>query len=224
MTIAPLPPATLYYFHDPMCSWCWGFRPVSEQLFQQLPEGLGLQKVVGGLAPDTDLPMPPQLRQKLQAAWHRIHSMLGTEFNFDFWKNCSPRRSTYPACRAVLAADNQDRYDEMVYAIQQAYYLRAMNPSDSQTLQKLAAELGLDAAAFASDLRSDAVEARLQREIDFYRSGSSDGFPSLALAANGRLSDVAISYRDHRPMLAEIESLMRSPESGRAGSHQEPSR
>ncbi|MCH7478788.1 MAG: DsbA family protein, partial [SAR324 cluster bacterium] len=23
---------TLYYFGDPMCSWCWGFKPVLEQV------------------------------------------------------------------------------------------------------------------------------------------------------------------------------------------------
>ena len=24
--------AVLYYVHDPMCSWCWGFVPVQQQL------------------------------------------------------------------------------------------------------------------------------------------------------------------------------------------------
>ena len=111
-------------------------------------------KIVGGLAPDSDQPMPAELQEKLPKAWRSIHELLGTEFNFDFWTECKPRRSTYPACRAVLAAGNQGKYDEMIDAIQRAYYLRAMNPSDLETLEALAEELGLDAERFAAEIRS----------------------------------------------------------------------
>jgi len=133
--------ATLYFYHDPMCSWCWGYRPVSDRLFASLPNSVELVKIVGGLAPDSDEPMPQNLLEGLPKAWSRIHDLLGTEFNFDFWSKCKPRRSTYPACRAVLAADNQNKYDEMIDAIQHAYYLRAMNPSDLVTLETLAGSL-----------------------------------------------------------------------------------
>ncbi|MBE8572891.1 DsbA family protein, partial [Vibrio sp. OPT46] len=27
----------LYYVHDPMCSWCWGYKPTLDKLKQQLP-------------------------------------------------------------------------------------------------------------------------------------------------------------------------------------------
>ena len=45
-------PAVLYYVHDPMCSWCWGFRPTWLALQDQLPEGVRVQRLLGGLAPD----------------------------------------------------------------------------------------------------------------------------------------------------------------------------
>lgn len=216
--------ATLYFFHDPMCSWCWGFRPVSDQLFDALPADINLQKIVGGLAPDADVPMPAALQQKLQATWQRIHALLGTEFNADFWTKCQPRRSTYPACRAVLAADRQGRYDAMVNAIQHAYYLRAMNPSDTETLEILASELHLDTAAFARDLRSEGVEKRLQQEIAFYRQCSSDGFPSFVLSVHGRQSAISLDYQDYRPMLAEINALLSSASACNAAADQEPNR
>jgi putative protein-disulfide isomerase len=55
-----------------------------------------------------------------------------------------PRRSTYAACRAVIAARRQNPgYEEkMILAIQQAYYLEARNPADSHTLIELASEIG----------------------------------------------------------------------------------
>lgn len=200
--------AILYYYHDPMCSWCWGYRPVSDRLFSSLPVGVSLRKIVGGLAPDSDAPMPENLRAALPGAWQKIHDLLGTEFNFDFWTACEPRRSTYPACRAVLSAGKQDQYDEMTDAIQRAYYLRAMNPSNLDTLEQLARELGLDGDQFAADLRSPEIEADLQRQVQFARQSPIDGFPSLVLELDGSMITITRDYADPRPTLKHLESLL----------------
>ncbi|MCJ8272080.1 MAG: DsbA family protein, partial [Psychrosphaera sp.] len=92
----------LYYVYDPMCSWCWGYRPAWQALKEQLEPVVDIQYRVGGLAPDSDLPMPADMQTFLQGVWHKINAQLGTQFNHDFWTHCQPRRSTYPACRAVL--------------------------------------------------------------------------------------------------------------------------
>jgi len=191
-----------------MCSWCWGYRPVSDRLLRSLPDALTLRKVVGGLAPDSDEPMNAGLRERLPKTWQRIHHMLGTEFNFDFWTRCSPRRSTYPACRAVLAAGRQERYDAMIDAIQHAYYLRAMNPSDLETLEQLASELGLDRDRFDADIRSAAIEEMLQSDIALAQRFPIDGFPSLVLERDGRQHVVLRDYQDHRPTLAHLDELL----------------
>lgn len=196
-----------------MCSWCWGYRPVSDRLAENIPATVELRKIVGGLAPDSDEPMNAELRDKLPKGWQRIHDMLGTEFNFAFWTKCKPRRSTYPACRAVLAAGLQDRYDDMVNAIQHAYYLRAMNPSDIETLEQLAAELGLDTDQFQSDIRSPGVEEMLVDQVAFARRSPIDGFPSLVLEAGGHQYPVIRDYKDHEPSLAHVESLLSGAES-----------
>ena len=200
--------ATLYFYHDPMCSWCWGYRPVSDQVMVSLPSDVQLVKIVGGLAPDSDAPMPENLLEGLPKAWKRIHELLGTEFNFDFWTKCKPRRSTYPACRAVLAAGIQNHYDEMIDAIQRAYYLRAMNPSDLETLELLASEIGLDAEKFAKDIRSVEIEEELQRQVDFSRQSPIDGFPSLVMDIEGQLITVTRDYKNPQPTLDHIDRLI----------------
>ena len=100
--------ATLYYIHDPMCSWCWGFRPVWDQVQDELQDTVHIQYVLGGLAPDTDQPMPAKMQVSIRSNWQRIQREIpGTEFNYDFWTICQPRRSTYPSCRAVIASKMQ---------------------------------------------------------------------------------------------------------------------
>ncbi len=202
--------ATLYFYHDPMCSWCWGYRPVADQLFASLPAGVMLVNVLGGLAPDSDEPMPEELLQAIPGYWKNIEELLGTEFNYDFWTECEPRRSTYPACRAVIAAALQEREEAMTDAIQRAYYLRAMNPSNLSTLETLAAELELDTEQFATDIRSPQVEAELQRQIQFSRQSPIRGFPSLVLEQDGELILVQQDYHSAQVSLDHLQALMQN--------------
>ena len=200
---------TLYYFHDPMCSWCWGYRPTAELLFAELPEDVVLEKVLGGLAADSDEPMSDELLERIPGHWRTIHEMLGTEFNFDFWTKCKPRRSTYPACRAVIAATNQDREADMILAIQQAYYSRAMNPSDTETLEALAEELNLDSDRFVADLRTADTEAELQRQVAFARSSPITGLPALVLGNGDQLTPLRLDYKDHTETLKHLFAIIR---------------
>ncbi len=192
-----------------MCSWCWGYRPTAELLFANLPENISRVNVLGGLAPDSDEPMSTELRHEIPGHWRTIHEMLGTEFNFDFWTDCEPRRSTYPACRAVIAATNQGRQAEMTLAIQEAYYLRAMNPSDTDTLELLASEMKLDPDHFRRDLHSLETESELQRQVAFARRSPINGFPSLALGSGEQLTAVRLDYKDHEESLKHLAALTR---------------
>ena len=198
---------TLYFYHDPMCSWCWGYRPTAELLFANLPENISRENILGGLAPDSDEPMSAGLRQRIPGHWRTIREMLGAEFNFDFWTKFEPRRSTYPACRAVIAAANQDREAEMILAIQEAYYLRAMNPSDTNTLELLGDELKLEPDRFRSDLHSHETRSQLQRQVAFTRSSPISGFPSLALGNGEQLTAVRLDYKDHEETLKHLATL-----------------
>lgn len=201
----------LYYIHDPMCSWCWGFRPVLEQLKQALPGSIEVRYVLGGLAPDTDLLMPQAMQNTIRETWERIqHEIPGTEFNYDFWTKCSPRRSTYPACRAIIACRMQQLETEqaMLLAIQRAYYLDARNPSEVEVLIQLAAEVGLDVEMFKHDLKSDACRDALESEILLARSLDVHSFPSLVLLQGATESGIYIDYNSSDIIIQQIVDKM----------------
>ena len=203
--------ATLIYVHDPMCSWCWGFTNVYDQLIDRLPAEVEIHRLVGGLAPDSDAPMPEPMRQMLQQTWARIEQMIpAKKFNFDFWSQCAPRRSTYPACRAVIAARAQGRqYDLMMTRqIQQAYYQQARNPSDNDTLIELSSEIGLDTERFASDLVNPGTQESLLVEINQTRSLGIDSFPSLMLKQGGQYYRILSNYTDVEPILDQINDCL----------------
>ena len=200
----------LYYVHDPMCSWCWAFEPTRQKIFAALAGKLEIRRLLGGLAPDSAVPMPDSMRSILQQTWQRIeHTVPGTRFNHQFWEKCEPRRSTYPANRAVLAARAQgEEFDAlMTTRIQQAYYLEARNPSDNSTLIELAADIGLETESFATDLVAVATQQQLLEEIRGSRAMGIDSFPSLALQKADRLSHIALNYTDPEAMLVQINSI-----------------
>ena len=201
----------LFYIHDPMCSWCWAFRPALSAIVTSLPKVITKRSLLGGLAPDSDQPMAEDMRRYVQNHWRTIQKRVpGTEFNFDFWEKCAPRRATYPACRAVIAARMQggDYDDPMTLAIQKAYYLQARNPSDNATLIELADEIGLDINQFTSDLSAASTRTQLEAEIKETRQMGVKQFPSMVLAVDNEYHNIAINYTDAASMSAQLQALL----------------
>ncbi len=197
----------LYYAHDPMCSWCWGFRPVWKQVKQALAGKVIIKTLLGGLAADSDQVMPSEMQQTIENTWKKIQQEIpGIRFNFDFWKVCKPRRSTYPACRAVIACKMQqpELESDMLFAIQQAYYLDAKNPSDVDVLIQLASNIGLDIGQFKTDITSEHCQNDLMVEIEFCKNIYLHSFPSLVLQLGEEFSEIKIDYNESSEILKQI--------------------
>ena len=194
-----------------MCSWCWGFEPCKRALFEKLPADITVKYLLGGLASDTNEVMSDAMQQMLQQTWKNIEQRIpGITFNFDFWTSNNPMRSTYPACRAVIAARKQNRDHEMICTIQQAYYQRAMNPSSNEVLINLADELDMNIDAFRKDLISTETQQQLEAEISQARALNVDSFPALMLDINHSHWRVPVDYINPLPMLDFINNLTES--------------
>jgi len=206
-----MPDTRLFYVHDPMCSWCYAFSTSLSALQKDLPSTIRIIYLLGGLASDTTEPMPADLQNAIQQTWRRIEKTVPTiQFNYDFWIVNTPLRSTYPACRAILAARKQGAEFEakLLRAIQTAYYQKARNPSLAITLQECAAEIGLDEVEFIKDLLSPVIESELQGEIQLARSMGVTSYPSLRLLHHEEQFAITIDYLNHRTMLDEITGIL----------------
>lgn len=198
---------SLIYVHDPMCSWCYGFSRTHDAIMKDVAGKVPVRRLLGGLAPDTEEPMPEAMKEKLRQTWQRIEQEIpGTEFNYEFWESCKPRRATYPACRALIAAKQQgEEFDvAMTEAIQQAYYRQARNPSDHDTLVALAEEIGLDADKFDADLKSESVDQQLEDEIKLSRAIGINSYPALAAISTRAVRHIDLDYTSPDIMLGQI--------------------
>jgi putative protein-disulfide isomerase len=199
----------LYYLYDPMCSWCWGFKPVWDEVKTRLKDEVDIVYVVGGLAPETQEPMDAKMRTYLQQAWHKITNLTGIEFNHDFWRLNTPKRSTYPSCKAVLVARQYGLEQQMFTAIQQLYYQQAGNPSEYENLYHLAEELGLERQRFIEQIHSEEIAALLQQEIMLAEQLGARGFPSLVLLKDKTAHFIEHSYTDVEENLNKIRALLK---------------
>jgi len=191
-----------------MCSWCWAFRPALNTLIEKLPKEINIIRLLGGLAPDSNIAMPNDIREYVLQNWRAIEEKVPeTKFNYDFWTQCKPRRSTYPACRAVIAARKQNsKFDiAMTLAIQKAYYLQARNPSDYETLIELAEEIGADKIKFSEDVVSQETDKILKEEIQQFESLDLKSLPSLLFVNDKRKIEIKPDYLDAKVMLDKIE-------------------
>jgi len=202
---------TLYYIHDPMCSWCYGFKPVLELLTNQLKDIIEIKYYLGGLAEDTDTVMSNSMQVNIQSNWKRIEKTIPSiRFNYNFWELCIPKRSSYASCRAVIAAKKQHKKFEytMINAIQNAYYLNARNPSDYDVLYELAKETGLNQQQFKFDIHSDEVNSNLMQQILFCRKIGADSFPSLFILSNNNYDPIILDYNNADLILDHIKSYL----------------
>jgi putative protein-disulfide isomerase len=207
---------TLYYIYDPMCSWCYAFEQSLHAIKLQLPTQLNFKTVLGGLAADTDAPMPEATRSMIQQAWRQIESTVpNIRFNFNFWSNNTPYRSTYPACRAILAAENQSPglADAMRIMLQQAYYQDTKNPSLEATLLACAQQLALNIDQFTLDLCSSEINQQLNQHIQLSRMMQATSFPSIRLILKDELYTLPLNYINPGETLDQLHKLL--------GQHQE---
>lgn len=193
VTMNTTPPSTLEvtYILDPMCSWCYAFAPSWRVLCDTLDASTTVRYVMGGLAPDSDMPMPESMRRAIANTWHVIEQRAAVTFNHDYWRTNTPFRSTYPACRAAIAAEKlrPGSLPHMVEAIQKAYYQHASNPSLEMVLLDVAESIGLDRGEFAAVIGSAEVRDAFDTDLKLTRVLGVQGFPTV-LVARGQAEGV----------------------------------
>ena len=173
----------LWYFADPMCSWCWGFSPTIEALRDAYRDRMKIALVLSGLRPGTTEAMTPAARDDILHHWHAVHDRTGQPFRFE---GAMPAGFVYdpePASRAVAAVSGID--PDLVFplfkAIQLAFYAEGLEVTQAPVLAELASGLGVDAAAFLDAFNSDAARAKTQAHFQQARKAGISGFPALIL-------------------------------------------
>lgn len=142
---------------DPACVWSWAFEPVVRTLMVEFGDDLEWTFVMGGLAREYG----PDDRGPMIRHWLEATDESGMPTDPLAWHE-APLASTYPACMAVKAAQEQGRDAAYRYlrTLREGILCRRRKLDTTEALVEQACAAGLDAERFRVDLASHAtVEA-----------------------------------------------------------------
>lgn len=183
----------LWYFADPMCSWCWGFSPAIDVLRDAYRDRMKIALVLGGLRPGETAPMTATAREDILHHWHDVHTRTAQPFQFNGALPDSFVYDTEPASRAVVAVSSIDLtlIFPLFQAIQQAFYAQGRDVKQTAVLVELATELGVDGTAFLDLFNSDTARAKTQAHFQQARKAGVKGFPTLIIQRDSQLHPIS---------------------------------
>jgi putative protein-disulfide isomerase len=200
----------LWYFADPMCSWCWGFSPVIEAVRDAYRDRMKISLVLGGLRPGTLEPQTPQAREEILHHWHQVHERTGQGFKFEGAMPAGFVYDTEPPSRAVacMADVNPAMIFPMLKAAQSAFYLDNRDITQTAVLAELAVELGMDEGEFLTAFDSVSARHRTQEHFRMSREWGIRGFPTVVLQRNKQLDLITSGWQPLDQIISSIDSSL----------------
>ena len=140
----------LWYFADPMCSWCWGFSPVIEAVREQYRDRMKIALMLGGLRPGVTIPMLQTECDEILHHWQEVQVRSGQAFSFEGAPTVGFVYDTEPASRAVISVGALEADITFPYfkSVQAAFYVAQRDVTQGEVLADLAQEHGIDETYF----------------------------------------------------------------------------
>lgn len=198
----------IWYFADPMCSWCWGFAPVISAIKDTYRGRLQLALMMGGLRPGTTQPMTPEQRAEILHHWQEVHRRSGQPFQFDGALPEGFVYNTEPACRAVVTMLDLNAAVAFAYfkSIQAAFYAEGRDVTQTQTLVELAVAQGEGADRFRERLVSEEMQRMTHAHFHQTAEIGIRGFPTVILQKDGRFDVLTYGYRPLEELQPKLEA------------------
>jgi putative protein-disulfide isomerase len=200
----------LWYYADPMCSWCWGFAPVMTAIKEAYESRLKIALVLGGLRPGTTEPLAPALRAEILHHWHEVQRRTGQSFAFE---GALPEGFVYdtePPSRAVVTVGEFRPEVTFAYfkAVQAAFYAQQQDVTRADTLAALAGSYGIEVTAFLARFHSDEVRQRTRGHFQQARQTGIRGFPTVVLQNDAGYTLLAGGYRPFAELQPELDAWL----------------
>jgi len=168
----------LIFVIDPMCSWCWGFHPVIEELREKYSDKFQFSLVVGGLRTKGQMPWTDESKNYLAQNWNAVAQQTKQPFSFSLLNRDHFDYDTYPACKAIVTVRElwgDEASFEYLSSIQEAFYAKGEDTTSLETLLKYVK----DKNKFLEFYESNRAEVLMKHDFAKARSMGANSFPSI---------------------------------------------
>jgi predicted DsbA family dithiol-disulfide isomerase len=159
-------PVEVRFYTDPACPWSWAAEPAQRRLMWEFDGEVEFAWVMGGLARSyerADL-------LDLVTVWLEDAAAGGMPCDPRIWTQ-NPLESTYPACQAVKAAEEQGWEAGYRYLrrLREGIMVERRKLDHADALIAAAGEAGIDRERFEVDLRSHAITEAFGADLEEVR-------------------------------------------------------
>lgn len=206
---------TLVYGFDPLCGWCYGFRPVFEKLRAATAGKARWVLSCGGLVTgERERPIGETrayLLQGMQAVEARTGVRFGPKFRDGILAQGTWVSRSEPACRAVLEAQSLDAEKGLDFAsaLSEAFYLEGLAPDSDEGLKFAATRSGIDEAALKRVWDTPEARERTSRAFAEARRQGVTMYPSVFLSQGNKLVSVFEGCPSYDDAWAAIEARLK---------------
>ncbi len=167
-----------------MCSWCWGFAPIIEELRAALSDEYKFSLVLGGLRTKGEMPWNDTSKEYLRGHWKQVSKRTGQAFSDSLFEKEYFDYNTYPACKAVITVRElfgiQSAF-EYLHTIQEAFYTRTEDITNIDVLSDLLSSIESDRESFKTFFDSDRAQLLMEHDFAKARSMGANAFPSVVV-------------------------------------------
>lgn len=201
----------MYYFTDPMCSWCYGFSPVIKKLKENHPE-IDLQIISGGFSPYSQQVVDQEYKNFLTFHWRNVNQQSGQFFDHSMkFISDSFRYDTEPSSRALVVIQEllPDLDFEFLSSMQRSFYIDGQDITDDDILAGLAEKIGAEKKVFLEWFHSEQFKRKTKQGFEFSRQLGVQGFPTLLTEENGTVKVITRGFQDYEGLTVTVDNWLR---------------
>lgn len=202
----------MFYFTDPMCSWCYGFSPVVKKLKENYPE-IDLQITSGGFSPYSQQIVDREYKEFLAFHWRNVNQRSGQFFDHSMkFISDSFRYDTEPSSRALSVMQELLPKKDFDYLslMQKAFYVDGKDITDDKVLAVLAEELGIEKNSFLERFHSEEMKQKTNQGFQFSRQLGVQGFPTLLTLENGTVKVITRGFQNYDSLKETVDNWLSS--------------
>ena len=189
------PDLEFIYVGDPMCSWCWGFASVLDEMADRYE--IPIRTVVGGLRPGANAePLDEITRRTLAEHWRHVEEASGQPFDHSALDRTDWIYDTELAAIGVVTM--RRLYPEAAFSffkrLQRAFYAECVDITDPEAYPALLDGFDVDHGRFMELLGSEEMKHAAWQDFAEARRLSAHGFPTLLLRVEDEYLIVTRGY------------------------------
>jgi putative protein-disulfide isomerase len=197
----------IMYIGDPMCSWCWGFAPVVDEIQTNFGHIADFRIIVGGLRPGQSAElMDERLKASLRQHWQHVQEASGQPFNYQFLEREGFLYDTEPAAKAVVTVRQLAPEKEFPFfkGLQQGFYAEDIDITDEKNYTPMLEEQGISEELFLEIFDSEEMKTATYQDFASSRQMGIQGFPSVVLRKQDQYALLCAGYQSYETLESYI--------------------